>query len=51
MYYKINVIQRRKCETLTKGYKDGNCEVVNSAPVVVFGKNVNGTSYRNAFIG
>ena len=29
----------------------GNCEVANSAPVIVFGKNVNGTAFRNAFIG
>ncbi len=29
----------------------GNCTVVNSAPVIVFGKNVSGTGYRNAFIG
>ncbi len=29
----------------------GNCIVVNSAPVIVFGKNVNGTSFRNAFMG
>ncbi len=29
----------------------GNCTVTNSAPVIVFEKNVNGTSYRNAFIG
>ncbi len=29
----------------------GNCTVTNSAPVIVFGKNVNGTDYRNAFIG
>ena len=28
----------------------GNCEVANSAPVIVFGKNVNGTGFRNAFI-
>ena len=29
----------------------GNCTVVNSAPVIIFGKNVNGTSFRNAFMG
>jgi hypothetical protein len=29
----------------------GNCTVLNSAPVIVFGKNVNGTSFRNAFVG
>jgi hypothetical protein len=29
----------------------GNCTVTNSAPVIVFGKNVNGTGFRNAFIG
>jgi hypothetical protein len=29
----------------------GNCEVVGSAPVIVFGKNVSGTSFRNAFMG
>jgi hypothetical protein len=29
----------------------GNCEVLNSAPVIVFGKNVNNTGYRNAFMG
>jgi hypothetical protein len=29
----------------------GNCTVLNSAPVIVFGKNVNGTGFRNAFIG
>jgi hypothetical protein len=29
----------------------GNCEVLNSAPVIVFGKNVNGTGFRNAFMG
>ena len=29
----------------------GNCEVANSAPVIVFGKNVSGTSFRNAFMG
>ena len=29
----------------------GNCTVVNSAPVIVFGKNVNGTGFRNAFMG
>jgi hypothetical protein len=29
----------------------GNCTVANSNPVIVFGKNVNGTGYRNAFIG
>ena len=29
----------------------GNCLVTNSAPVIVFGKNVNGTGFRNAFIG
>ena len=29
----------------------GNCTVANSAPVIVFGKNVNGTGYRNAFMG
>ena len=28
----------------------GNCTVANSAPVIVFGKNVNG-GYRNAFMG
>jgi hypothetical protein len=29
----------------------GNCTVANSAPVIVFGKNVNGTGFRNAFMG
>jgi hypothetical protein len=29
----------------------GNCTVANSAPVIVFGKKVNGTGYRNAFMG
>jgi hypothetical protein len=29
----------------------GNCEVINSAPVIVFGKNVNNTGFRNAFMG
>jgi hypothetical protein len=29
----------------------GNCTVLNSAPVVVFGKNINGTCFRNAFLG
>ena len=29
----------------------GNCTVTNSAPVIVFGKNVNGSSYRNAYVG
>jgi hypothetical protein len=29
----------------------GNCTVTNSAPVVVFGKNVNGTGFRYAFFG
>ena len=29
----------------------GNCTVLNSAPVIVFGKNVNNTSSRNAFMG
>ena len=29
----------------------GNCEVINSAPVIVFGKNVNNTGVRNAFMG
>ncbi len=29
----------------------GNCTVTNSAPVIVFGKNVNGTGFRNAFMG
>ncbi len=29
----------------------GNCTVLNSAPVIVFGKNVNGTGFRNAFMG
>ena len=29
----------------------GNCTVVNSAPVIVFGKNVNGTDFRHAFMG
>jgi hypothetical protein len=29
----------------------GNCEIANSAPVIVFGKNVSGTGYRNAFMG
>jgi hypothetical protein len=30
-----------------------NCDVLNSAPIIVFGKNVNGTgfSFRNAFMG
>ncbi len=28
----------------------GNCEVLNSAPVFIFGKN-NGAGFRNAFIG
>jgi hypothetical protein len=29
----------------------GNCKVLNSAPVIVFGKNVNSTGFRNAFMG
>ncbi len=29
----------------------GNCEVANSAPVIIFGKNVSGGGNRNAFIG
>ena len=29
----------------------GNCEVINSAPVIVFGKNVNNVGFRNAFMG
>jgi len=29
----------------------GNCEVINSAPVIVFGKNVNNTGFRNSFMG
>ena len=29
----------------------GNCTVINSAPVIVFGKNVNNTGFRNAFMG
>jgi hypothetical protein len=29
----------------------GNCTVLNSSPVIVFGKNVNGTCFRNAFMG
>ncbi len=32
----------------------GNCIVLNSAPIIVFGKNVNGTGptgFRNAFMG
>ncbi len=29
----------------------GNCTVLNSAPAIGFGKNVNGTGLRNAFIG
>jgi hypothetical protein len=29
----------------------GNCTVLNSAPVIIFGKNVNGTGFRNAFVG
>jgi hypothetical protein len=29
----------------------GNCTVANSAPVIIFGKNVNGTGFRNAFMG
>ena len=28
-----------------------NCTVANSAPVIIFDKNVNGTSFRNAFVG
>ncbi len=28
----------------------GNCEVLNSAPVIIFGKN-NGPGFRNAFMG
>ena len=29
----------------------GNCTVANSSPVIVFGKNVNNTGSRNAFMG
>jgi hypothetical protein len=29
----------------------GYCTVTNSAPVIVFGKTVNGTGFRNAFMG
>ncbi len=29
----------------------GNCNVANSAPVIIFGKNVNNTGFRNAFMG
>ncbi len=29
----------------------GNCTVANSAPVIVFGKNVSGVGFRNAFMG
>jgi hypothetical protein len=29
----------------------GNCEVLNSVRVIVFGKIVNGTGFRNAFMG
>jgi hypothetical protein len=29
----------------------GNCTVLNSAPVIVFGENVNNVGFRNAFMG
>jgi hypothetical protein len=29
----------------------GNCEVLNSDPVLVFGKNDNSTGFRNALVG
>jgi hypothetical protein len=29
----------------------GNCEVANSAPVIVLGRNVNGAGSRNALVG
>ena len=29
----------------------GNCTVANSSPGLIFGKNVNGTGFRNSFIG
>jgi hypothetical protein len=29
----------------------GNCKVLHSAPAIVFGETVNGTSVRNAFMG
>ncbi len=29
----------------------GNCSATNSAPILVFGKNVSGVGFRNAFVG
>ncbi len=29
----------------------GNCTVLNSSPVIIFGKNVNNAGFRNAFMG